>query len=85
MLGYEFANRENSVLFNRRESEKRFVNEIRNKLQNIEEDYQNEVISHIKKIEEDYINNTNLQDASNTKSRKILADWLCFVINNTYK
>ena len=33
MLGYEFANRENSVLFNRRESEKRFVNEIRNKLQ----------------------------------------------------
>ena len=82
MLGYEFANRENSVLFNRRESEKRFVNEIRNKLQNIEEDYQNEVISHIKKIEEDYINNTNLQDASNTKSRKILADWLLFSRNN---
>lgn len=78
ILGYEFANRENSVLFNRRESEKRYVNEIRNKIQNVEDDYNNKVISLVQKIEEDYKNNTDLQEENQLKSRQLLADWLKF-------
>ncbi|SEH30371.1 DUF6161 domain-containing protein [Chryseobacterium culicis] len=78
ILSYEFANRENSVLFNRRESEKRYVNDIRNKIQNVEDDYNNKVISLVQKIEEDYKNNTDLQSESQSKSRQLLADWLQF-------
>lgn len=76
MLAYEFTNRENSVLFNRRESEKRYVNEIRNKLQNIESNYQNEVISLVKKIEDDYKSNLEFQNDTMTQSRETLSKWL---------
>lgn len=84
ILSYEFANRESSVLFNRRESEKRYVNDIRSKLLNIEDDYNNKVISLVQKIEEDYKNNTNLQEESQSKSRQLLADWLQFKRDNFF-
>lgn len=76
MLAYEFTNRENSVLFNRRESEKRYVNEIRNKLLNIESKYQNEVISLVKKVEDDYKSNLKLQNDILSQSRETLSKWL---------
>ncbi len=84
ILAYEFANRENSVLFSRRESEKRYVNDIRNKIQNIEDDYQNKVISLMRQVEEDYKNNTNIQDQNQSKSRKLLAEWLEFKRSNFF-
>jgi len=76
ILAYEFTNRENSVLFNRRESEKRYVNEIRNKLQNIESNYQNEVISLVKKVEDDYKFNVEVQNDTLAQSRETLSKWL---------
>lgn len=78
IAAYEFANRESSVLFNRRESEKRYVNDIRSKLINIESEYQNEVISLLKKVEEDYQKNITLQTETQDKSRESLARWLIF-------
>ncbi len=76
IAAYEFANRESSVLFNRRESEKRYVNDIRNKLLNIESDYQNGVLNLVKRVEEDYNKNTAIQDQNQNKSRELLAGWL---------
>lgn len=76
LLAYEFAHREDSVLFSRRETDKRYINDIRNRIQNLEDDYQNKVILLIKSIEDDYTKNNEFQSERVSESRKILADWL---------
>ncbi len=81
LLAYEFTHRENSVLFSRRETDKRYISDIRNKIENLENDYQNNVISLIKNIENDYTKNNDFQSEKVSKSRKLLADWLHYKRN----
>lgn len=76
LLAYEFTHREDSVLFSRRESDKRYISETRNKIEILENDYQNSVISFIKKIESDYDSNNEFQINRAEKSKKILSNWL---------
>lgn len=75
-LAYEFENKENSFLFNKRESEKRSFNSLRSELISLGDNYNNEVSTFIKKVEEDYQENTRLQNKKIEESRSLLAKWL---------
>ena len=75
-IAYEFENKENSFLFNKRESEKRSFNSLRSELTSFGDDYNNEVSNFIKKVETDYEENTTLQNEKISESRKQLAEWL---------
>jgi polyhydroxyalkanoate synthesis regulator phasin len=81
LLAYEFTHRENSVLFSRRETDKRYINDIRNKIETLENDYQNKVISLIRNIEDDYTKNNDFQTERVSESRKLLANWLHYKRN----
>ena len=78
ILAYEFQNKENSVLFNNRETEKRHLNKIRADLSSVKDLYENEVISFQKQIESDYRDYKGNQDTYISNSKETLAKWLLF-------
>lgn len=82
ILAYEFQNKENSVLFNNRESEKRNLSKMRADLANIKDSYENEVNLFQNSVKKDYQDYRTAQDDYISKSRKILADWLLLKKNN---
>lgn len=82
ILAYEFENKENSQIFNRRESEKKSLGKIKSEILSLGNTFENEVIKFQKKIEEDYSSYRNNEDNTINKSRKILADWLQFKKSN---
>lgn len=82
ILAYEFQNKENSVLFNNRETEKRNINKIRGDLSSVKDLYENEVTNFQNKIENDYKDYKENQDNYILKSKETLAKWLLFKKGN---
>lgn len=82
ILAYEFENKENSQIFNRRESEKKSIGKIKSELLTIGNTFENEVVKFQKQIESDYASYRNKEDDKISKSRKVLSDWLRFKKNN---
>ena len=78
ILAYEFQNKENSVLFNNRETEKRHINKIRADLTSVKDLYENEVTTFQKQTETDYKDYKENQDNYILHSKKTLANWLLF-------
>lgn len=82
ILAYEFENKENSQIFNRRESEKKSIGKIKSELLTLGNTFENEVVKFQKQIESDYASYRNKEDDKISKSRKVLSDWLRFKKNN---
>lgn len=75
-LAYEFENKENSFLFNKREVEKKSISKIRNQIASLANEYEIEITNRIKKLEEDYSATEKLLKEKNHNSRLNLAEWL---------
>lgn len=82
ILAYEFQNKENSVLFNNRETEKRHLARLRADVANLTDTYENEVNRFQNSVEQDYKDYKLAQDDYISKSRKTLAEWLVLKKNN---
>ncbi|MCQ4035055.1 DUF6161 domain-containing protein [Kaistella montana] len=82
ILAYEFENRNNSQIFNRRESEKRAFGALKSEISTLANTYQNEVIEFQKKTELDYERYRTNEENRIANSRNILANWLIFQKNN---
>ncbi|WP_294213520.1 DUF6161 domain-containing protein [uncultured Chryseobacterium sp.] len=82
VLAYEFQNKENSVLFNHRETEKKHLSRLRSDLTSLTDTYENEVNLFQNTVIQDYKNYKLEQDNYISKSRKILAEWLLVKKNN---
>lgn len=76
LLAYEFQNKESSHIFNRRESEKKSIGQIRNRISGLANEYENELTAHIKKITEDYEEYKTKLDAFEQRSEESLNQWM---------
>lgn len=76
LLAYEFQNKESSYIFNRRESEKKSIGQIRNRISGLANEYDNELTAHIKKITKDYEEYKTKLDAFEQRSEESLTQWM---------
>lgn len=76
ILAYEFQNKENSAIFNRRESDKKSISRIRSEIATLKNNYENDVITTIKRLEKDYNQTVKVQDERIISSKKTLKNWI---------
>jgi len=76
IMAYEFQNKENSYIYNKRENNKKFISKMRSEIETLSNDYQNELTSHIKQTTDDYTDYKNKLDEFEKNSTDSLSQWM---------
>ncbi|WP_185212029.1 DUF6161 domain-containing protein [Sphingobacterium mizutaii] len=75
-LAYEFQNKDISHIFNRRETEKKSLFELRRSIDKTANEYENTLIAHLKKSTEDYKEYKSNLDDFQQRSEDSLSQWM---------
>ncbi|NGF55818.1 hypothetical protein G5B00_04765 [Parapedobacter sp. SGR-10] len=75
IMAYEFRNKENSDIFNRRVKEKRSLDKLKSKIESLAVEYENDLTSYIAKLKEDFKEHTTALEDFKIAKEKLVIDW----------